>query len=148
MNNFLGDLLIAYIDGKRWRVVEGFTYRLCQPDGVQYVSIPRGFITDFASFPLGIVFKSPGGRWDKAAVVHDVLYKTGVVSVDGRSAGRSDPRPITRGEADAIFKEAMTVAGVGWFPKQIIYAGVRVGGWKAWNAHRKAEADANRSAVA
>lgn len=141
-NNFLGDLLVEYIDGKRWRVFEGFTYRLCQPDGVQYVRIGRGFITDFASMPLGIIFKSPGGKWDKPAVVHDCLYKTAYVSVDGQD----DPRPITRGEADDIFKEAMGVAGVNWFAKQIIYAGVRTSGWRAWGEHRKAE-DCDRPAA-
>lgn len=136
-NNFLGDLLIAYIDGTRWKVVEGFTYRLCQPDGVQFVRIERGFITDFASFPLGIFMRSPGGKWDKAAVVHDCLYKTARVSVENKQ----EPRIVTRGEADAIFLEAMEVAGVDWLRRRIIYAGVRVGGWRAWNQHRKAEAD-------
>lgn len=137
-NGFLGDLLVGYIDGKRWKVAQGFTYRLCQPDGVQFVRIPTGFVTDFASMPLGVVFKSPGGRWDKPAIVHDVLYKTMQVSVEGKA----EPRIVTRGEADAIFKEAMEVAGVNWVSRQIIYAGVRAGGWRAWNQHRKADADA------
>lgn len=134
-NNFLGDLLVAYIDGTRWRVLESFTYRLCEPDGVQFVHIERGFITDFASMPLNIIFRSPGGKWDKPAVVHDCLYKTGHVSVDGRP----EPRPITRGEADSIFLEAMEVAGVDWLRRRIIYAGVRVGGWRAWKEHRNAD---------
>lgn len=134
-NNFLGDLLVGYIDGKHWRVLEAFTYRLCEPTGAQYVRIERGFVTDFASMPLNIIFRSPGGKWDKPAVVHDCLYKTARVSVEGHD----DQRPVTRGEADAIFLEAMEVAGVDWFRRRIIYAGVRVGGWRAWQAHRKAE---------
>lgn len=133
MNNFLGDLLVGYIDGKRWRVLETFTYRLCQADGVQFVHIGRGFITDFASMPLNVIFRSPGGKWDKPAVVHDCLYKAGCVSVQGQE----EPRIITRGEADAIFLEAMEVASVDWLRRRIIYAGVRVGGWRAWNAHRR-----------
>lgn len=135
-NNFLGDLLVGYIDGKHWRVVEGFTYRLCAPDGLQFVHIGRGFVTDFASMPLGIVFKSPGGKWDKPAIVHDCLYKTALVSVEG-----GPPRQVTRAECDEIFKEAMGVAGVNWLAKQVIYRGVRLGGWRAWGQHRKAEAD-------
>lgn len=141
-NGFLSDLLVGYIDGKRWRVVEGFTYRLVQPDGVQYVEIGKGFITDFASMPLNVIFRSPGGKWDKPAVVHDCVYKTGYVSVDG-----GPNKPVTRGEADAIFKEAMGVAGVNWLSKQIIYAGVRAGGWRAWAQHRKAEADGRPTAA-
>lgn len=138
MNNFLGDLLVGYIDGKRWLVAEEFTYRLCQPDGVQFVRIPRGFVTDFASMPLNVIFRSPGGKWDKPAVVHDCLYKTASVSVEGKQ----EPRPITREEADAIFNEAMEVAGVDPVRRWIIYRGVRLGGGRAWNQHRKAEQDA------
>lgn len=135
MNNFLGDLLVGYIDGKRWKVLESFTYRLCEPSGVQFVRIERGFITDFASMPLNVIFRSPGGKWDKPSVIHDCMYKTAYVSVEGQD----EPRPITRGEADDIFLEAMEVAGVDWLRRRIIYAGVRVGGWRAWNAHRKAD---------
>lgn len=136
MNNFLGDLLVGYIDGKRWRIAEAFTYRLCDPQGVQFVHIGRGFVTDFASMPLNVIFRSPGGKWDKPAVVHDCLYKTGFVSVDGCD----QPRLITRAEADAIFDEAMQVAGVNRVARWIIYQGVRIGGWRAWNQHRKFEA--------
>lgn len=134
MNNFLGDLLVGYIDGKRWRVEQGFTYRLCQPNGLQFVRIERGFVTDFASMPLNVVFRSPGGKWDKPAVVHDCLYKTARVSVEG-----GEPRIVTRGECDDIFREAMDVAGVNWLTRQIIWSGVRVGGWRAWRKHREAE---------
>jgi hypothetical protein len=84
-NNFLGDLLLQYddaSDGRRWIVLQGFTYRLGSPDGPEFITIPRGFVTDFASMPLGIVFKSPGGKWDKPAVVHDALYKLGLVFRD------------------------------------------------------------------
>lgn len=132
-NNFLGDLLVGYIDGKRWRVVEGFTYRLVHDQGLQYVRIPAGFITDFASFPLGVFLKSPGGKWDKAAIVHDVLYKTALVSTD------DGPRRLTRGECDDVFYEAMQVAGVDWLRLWVIYLGVRIGGWRAWGRHRRSE---------
>ncbi len=144
MNNFLGDLIVQYQDdGKRWKVLEGFTYRLVHEKGEQYVHIPKGFITDFASFPLQTFMHSPGGKWDKAAIVHDVLYKTARISCE-----HGPDRTVTRGEADDILLEAMEVAGVDWFRRRIIYAGVRVGGWRAWNAHRKAEADARSSSAA
>lgn len=135
MNNFLGDLLVKYVDGKRWEVAEAFTYRVGAPDGPEFVAIGRGFVTDFASMPLNIIFRSPGGKWDKPAVIHDCLYKTSYVSVNDGSI-----RWITRKEADDIFNEAMRVAGVGW-QRRLIYAGVRAGGWKAWGQHRKAEGD-------
>lgn len=135
-NRFLGDLIARQLDdGYHWEVYQGFTYRIGAPNGCQYVSIPKGFVTDFASIPRGLwnIFPPAAGKHSKAAVVHDCMYKTGHISVDGRD----DPRPITRGEADDIFLEAMEVAGVNWFARRIIYAGVRVGGWKAWARHRK-----------
>jgi len=46
-------------------------------------------------------------------------------------------RHITRKEADAIFLEAMQVAGVNWFSRHVIYSGVRAGGMVAWNKHRR-----------
>lgn len=133
VNGFCGDLLVKYIDGKHWMVVHGFTYRVGEPNGEMFVCIPNGFVTDFASFPLGIFMKSPGGLWDKAAVIHDLLYRRGWIE-------RGHHRvTLSRADCDAIFKEAMHVAGVNWLQRQIIYAGVRVGGWKPWNAYRKAD---------
>ena len=138
MNNFTGDLLVKYLDGDGWEVVQGFTYRLGSPDGREFVSIPQGFVTDFASMPLGIVFRSPGGKWDKPAVVHDALYRLGYVFVSDGTI-----RQVERAECDRIFLEAMGVAGVNELAKRIIHAGVRVGGWRAWNRHR--DADSARS---
>lgn len=132
MNNFLGPLRLDYIDGHSWQVVDGFTYRLGSPDGKEYVSIPAGFVTDFASVPrvLKVVWPSPGGKWDKPAVVHDFIYRFGFVeSADGE-------RRVTRDEGDNIFKEAMGAAGVGWMAKACLYRGVRIGGWVSWKRYR------------
>ena len=135
MNNFLGDLLVRYIDGCQWEVAEGFTYRIGDANSRTLVRIPRGFVTDFASMPLGIVFKSPGGKWDKPAVVHDLLYKQGYVESDMLQ------KRITRKDADLIFKEAMAVAGVNWFARHLIYAGVRMGGRGIWKTYRWVDTD-------
>jgi hypothetical protein len=138
-NRFLGDLIAQqHDDGYHWTIYEPFTYRIGAPDGCQYVSIGKGFITDFASIPRGLwnLFPPAAGKYSKAAVVHDCLYKTGYVSV----VGRDDPRPMTRAECDLVFLEAMEVAGVNWLSRMILYAGVRIGGWRAWGQHRKADA--------
>lgn len=146
MNNFLGDLIAKQLDdGYHWELYEGFTYRLCAHDGVQYVRVDKGFVTDFASIPRGLwnIFPPAAGRHSKPAVIHDCLYKTARVNVDGKD----EPRIITRGEADAIFLEAMEVTRTNWLARHIIFFGVRIGDWRAWNQHRKAEAHA-RSAAA
>jgi hypothetical protein len=133
MNNFMGPLTVSYIDGRHWCVVDGFTYRVGDPQGRYFITIPRGFVTDFASMPLNIVFRSPGGKWDKPAVVHDLLYRRGWIEHEQHR------RPITRAEADQVFREAMEVAGVDPIRRTLIYAGVRLGGGKTWNAYREAE---------
>jgi hypothetical protein len=139
VNNFTGKLIVEHIDdGKRWRVVHGFTYRVGDPNSEMFVTIPRDFVTDFASFPLGIVFQSPGGKWDKAAVVHDLLYRRGWIE---RARHRVT---LTRKDCDDIFRDAMQVAGVGWFPRHVIYLGVRLGGSTTWNTYRRADVEKAR----
>lgn len=134
MNNFIGDLLVKYIDGIRWEVAQSFRFHLGSPDGAEYVAIPAGLMTDFASIPrvVRVIWRSPGGKYDKPAVVHDALYRHGYVSVTDGSI-----RWIDRAESDRIFDEAMQVAGVNWFSRHVIYRGVRIGGMFAWNRHRK-----------
>lgn len=124
---------LAYIDGHTWRVTDGFTYWL---NGVEFVTIPTGFETDFASIPrpLKVLWPSPGGPWDLPAVVHDFLYRYALVRcINGRT------RTITRDEADDILKDGMELMHTRWPAKRCIYRGVRMGGSIAWNRYRNAE---------
>lgn len=115
-------LRLEHIDGRRWLVVEPFTYVMRNGQRFQ---IPAGFITDFASVPR--VFWRlfpPTGTYSPAAVIHDWLYVT---------------NGMTRGEADGIFRSVMEELGVGWFTRQAMHLAVRVGGAGAWNEARAAE---------
>jgi hypothetical protein len=87
------------------------------------VTVPTSFVTDLASIPR-LLFSAipPMGRYDKAAVIHDWLYQRGTVN---------------RGEADAVFNEAMGVSGVGRIKRWTLYSGVRVGGWRPWARYRE-----------
>jgi hypothetical protein len=141
---FDGELDVRYIDGHGWRVLDPFTFRLGEPDGPEFVTVGIGFVTDFASIPFFLkgLWPSPGGAWDKPAVIHDCLYKARTVShINGSH------RIIDRAEADAIFREAMTATNTRVTAKNAIYAGVRIGGWNAWNKYRKAEAHAGTTAA-
>jgi len=136
MNRYLGDLIAQQLeDGYHWKIIEPFTYRVGSANSDVFVTVPRGFVTDFASIPRGLwnLWPPAAGKHAKASVVHDVLYKRGFVEV-GQSR-----RTIERDEADAIFKEAMEVSGVGWFSRHALWLGVRAGGWKPWGAYRKAD---------
>jgi hypothetical protein len=98
-------------DGKNWKIARGFIYTT--RTGWQ-ITIPCGFVTDFASIPRGLwnIFP-PTGKYGHAAVVHDYLYR------------RTE---LERDECDRIFLEAMEDLKVGWFTRRLIYRAVRLFG--------------------
>ena len=75
-------------------------------------TIPVGFQTDLASVPIGM--RNLVSRLDgiEASVVHDYLYRTGLVR---------------RKTADAVFLELLRGSVPGW-KRWIMWAGVRIGG--------------------
>ncbi len=86
-------------------------------------TVPVGFFTDFASVPrLGMVYALLGNYAHQPAVIHDWLYYSAIVS---------------RKMADAVLFEAMGVINLSWWRRDLIFSGVRIGGWHAWNEHRK-----------
>ena len=79
-------------------------------------TIPKGFVTDFATIPKLLQWLFPsGGEYKWECVLHDVFYD--VTSVD-----------ITREEADNVFKGAMEASGIGWWKVWCLYNAVRVFG--------------------
>jgi len=88
------------------------------------ITVPPGFVTDFASVPrLPLAYLMAGDTAHEAAVVHDWLYTTH--GVDGQ--------PITRAQADATFREAIAAAG-NQAPGWLMWAAVRLGGRSSWGA--------------
>lgn len=136
---FLDPLELEYIDGRVWKLTSPFDYHLGSPTGLDFVRIPAGFLTDFASVPRFFwrIFP-PTGQYGKAAVVHDWLYQNRVVIVEWPD-GHKTTRLVERSEADGVLYEAMGVLGVDRFTRWGIYAGVRVGGWVAWRKYRSAD---------
>lgn len=142
MSSFTTPLRVERLNGqRRWRVLEPFVYKIGELDSDSYVLVPARFETDFASIPRGLwnLFPPIGGRYDKAAVVHDYLYQDGFVvalALEVDDQGYVDEHEchldVTRRQADKIFLEAMQVLGVGWPARWTIYTGVRIGGRCAW----------------
>lgn len=127
MSNFTSQLEITpHEDGNRWCLLREFTYHLGRDDSGITITVPRGFITDFASTPRFVwSLFPPWGKHGKAAVLHDWLYAH---------------RLLSRAMADAAFLEAMGVLGVSRFKRWTIYSAVRLFGWLAYgkgNADRK-----------
>lgn len=78
------------------------------------ITVPKGFVTDFASVPrLPVAYLLAGGEANQAAVVHDYLYHSHLVP---------------RADADAVFEEAMGVTGQPWWRCKLMWAGVRMFG--------------------
>lgn len=89
------------------------------------LTVPAGFVTDLASIPRALwAILPPIGKYDRAAVLHDFLYRFG---------------GVTRAEADGVLKEAMEVKGVSRLVCWAIYTGIRSGGWVVWNKYRSSD---------
>lgn len=105
--------------------------------------VPKGFVTDFASVPeilQGLI--PPTGRYGKAAVIHDYLYRTAgqnirlfnseeiqtytqYVDDSPEFKYKIDFRPISQQEADKIFRIAMNILGVKPWREFLLYNGVK-----------------------
>jgi hypothetical protein len=82
------------------------------------VTVPQGFVTDFASIPREFYsFLRPDGDYAFAAVVHDFLYWD---------------QTSSREAADDTLKAAMTDFDIPSLTKEVIYKAVRLGGGPAW----------------
>ena len=78
------------------------------------VTVPAGFVTDFASVPrLPLAFWLFGAVAQEAASLHDFLYSTGLVS---------------RKLADEVFAEASKACGVAAWRRGPMWLGVRLFG--------------------
>lgn len=123
MSSFTEKLVLTQIGPELWQTTREFSYHVGYEGSPDVITVPEGFITDCASVPFPAkMFIPVSGQYNQAAVVHDYLYAT---------------QTRTRKEADDIFLEAMTVLGVNWFKRQVMYRAVRLGGWLPWNHHKK-----------
>lgn len=93
----------------------------------QLILVPIGFDTDLGSIPqfLQAIFPKDGEALF-AYILHDYLYYTGL---------------FTRSESDDMLREAMKSLNVSWWRIVAVRNGLRIGGWRAWNKHRKANGD-------
>lgn len=111
-SKFVGDLKLEYIDGRNWKLIEAFSF--IDSTGTVYTS-PEGSITNFASTPKFLwPVLPPTGEYGAAAVIHDFLVGSKIVSRD---------------KADEIFLEMLVVLDVNPFKRWVLYRGVRIGTW-------------------
>jgi hypothetical protein len=101
------------------------------------IVVPAEFITNLASVPRApFAYMLTGGRARGPATIHDWLYQ--------------HPDWDNRSLADEIFLEAALVnqPDLGfdaeyWPIAEVMWAGIRAGGWWAWRRHRQRAAALN-----
>jgi len=124
MSSFTSPLIVKiHVDKPQEReLYVPFTYVTNKGDKI---TVPKGFMTNFASVPRILwPILPPLDRYGKAAVVHDYLYRTSGLN-------------YTRKQADGIFLEACDVLKVERWKSRAMYWAIRLLGWHAWNKWRK-----------
>jgi hypothetical protein len=118
---FLTHLLLEPLpDGRNWRVESPFA---CATSCNWHFTVPTGFKTDLASVPrLFWNILPPFGKYTEAAVLHDWLYRTHL---------------LTRAQADGLLLEAMVLCRVPRWQRALIYGAVRCFGWAAWSDEKR-----------
>lgn len=113
-SHFITKLVVEQISDTEWRLIEPLAYFSERLD--RQITVPKGFVTDFASVPrLPFAYMIFGNIAQEEAVIHDYLYhKSGV----------------SREDADAVFDEAMQVKGKWWWRRKLMWSGLRLFGWQ------------------
>lgn len=113
---FQTDLEYRKVAEHRWLLLAPLAYQA--EDGEVYI-VPAGFETDGPSIPRAFyVTTPPVGKYDQAGVLHDFLY-----SVNS---------PVSKVDADSLFREAMKSCGVGLYTRTKMYLAVKFFGKHAY----------------
>lgn len=107
-------------------------------NGENYV-IPKGFVFDGASVPKFLAsWLSPVGVLLIGGLVHDYIYKYTVLL---RKDKQSVTSVMNQKQADVIFRDINIEQNGFHFLNYLAYWALRIGGFVAWNGHRKRNCD-------
>lgn len=116
-SEFLTPLLGQWQDDDTFVLHEPLQYKSALLGDI--VTVPAGFVTDFASVPrIPFIYELFGDRAHHESVIHDFLYQTHMT---------------TKGIADSVFLEAMEARGKSRFIRYGMYYGVVIGGQKSYD---------------
>ena len=126
-------MILMWILGTRhWEIAEDFEYEL---NGTKYV-IPAGFKFDGASIPKFLhTFLSPVGVLLLGGLVHDYAYKYAALQPK-----KGELLLLDQKKADEIFRDINIEINGFYFMNYLAYWSLRLGGFMAWNKHRKVNA--------
>ena len=126
-------MILMWILGTRhWEIANDFEYEL---NGTKYV-IPAGFKFDGASIPKFLhTFLSPVGVLLLGGLVHDYAYKYAALKPKKGAVLLLDQK-----KSDEIFRDINIEINGFYFMNYLAYWSLRLGGFMAWNKHRKVNA--------
>tara|TARA_Y100000768_G_scaffold91156_1_gene65719 strand:- start:3275 stop:3865 length:591 start_codon:yes stop_codon:yes gene_type:complete len=131
---FWSAVIMWLLGGRRWEISKDFVYEL---NGVKYV-IPKGFTFDGASVPKFLAtFLSPVGVLLLGGLIHDYAYKYAALKP---ALQKSSLLVLNQKQADKIFRDINIEVNGFYFLNYLAYWALRLGGWLAWNGHRKRNA--------
>ena len=124
--------IIMWLLGTRnWVILKDFKYTM---NGTEYV-IPKGFSFDGASIPKFLrTFFSPVGVLLIGGLVHDYMYKYAACKPADK---KGQLLLVDQKKADQIFRDINIEVNGFYFMNYLAYWSLRLGGFVAWNGHRK-----------
>ena len=131
---FFKGILLWLLGVRHWEISEDFEYVL---NGNKYI-IPAGFKFDGASIPKFLhTFLSPVGVLLMGGLVHDYAYKYQTLL----KINKADTLGIiSQKRADEIFRDINIGVNGFYLMNYLAYWSLRLGGFVAWNKHRKVNA--------
>lgn len=108
---------------KHWRNLQVFRYYIGEVGSNEYVDVPVGILSDGATVPWpASILIPPWGSYSQCVLLHDYLCNTYEKTVVVK--GVPTQVKITRAEIDEIFHEAMHVANVEVWRRELIMLGI------------------------
>ena len=128
-------MIIMWLLGVRhWEIANDFEYVL---NGNKF-GIPAGFRFDGASIPKFLhTFLSPVGVLLMGGLIHDYAYKYETLLRENK---RDTLGVISQKRADEIFRDINIEVNGFYLMNYLAYWSLRLGGFMAWNKHRKVNA--------
>jgi len=131
---FWGAIIMWLLSTRNWEITKDWHYNI---DGKDYV-IPAGFSFDGASIPKFMrTFFSPVGVLLVGGLVHDYAYKYKTLLLMNKKDTMGE---LTQKRADEIFRDININVNGFYTMNYLAYWSLRLGGFVAWNGHRKRNA--------
>ena len=127
-------IVMWLLSTRNWEITKDWHYTI---DGKDYV-IPAGFTFDGASIPKFMrTFFSPVGVLLVGGLVHDYAYKYKTLLLKNKKDTMGE---LNQKRADEIFRDININVNGFYTMNYLAYWSLRLGGFVAWNGHRKRNA--------